>query len=168
MTTPNDATESFTNLDQVIAEYLQAIEAGQVPNRQELLDRHPELAEPLRAFFADLDRVDLEAAPLRLGDVVMSPSAASGPTRSAHHPLLRRLRAAGRDRPRRHGRRLQGAAGQPQPHRRPEDDPRGHAGDPDRRRRASAPRPSQPPRSTIRTSCRSTRWASTRGSSTSR
>ena len=80
MSTPNDATESFTNLDQVIAEYLQAIEAGQVPNRQELLDRHPELAEPLRAFFADFDRVDLEAAQLRLGDVVMSPSAAPGPS----------------------------------------------------------------------------------------
>jgi serine/threonine protein kinase len=47
MSTPNDATESFTNLDQVIAEYLQAIEAGQVPNRQELLDRHPELAAAL-------------------------------------------------------------------------------------------------------------------------
>jgi hypothetical protein len=66
MTTPNDATESFTDLDQVIAEYLQTIEAGQVPNRQELLDRHPELAEPLRGFFADFDRVDLHAAPLRL------------------------------------------------------------------------------------------------------
>ncbi len=79
MATPNDATESFTNLDQVIAAYLQAIEAGQVPNRQELLDRHPELAERLRAFFADLDRVDLEAAQLRLGDVE-SPSAASGPS----------------------------------------------------------------------------------------
>ena len=82
MTTPNDATESFTNLDQVIAEYLQAIEAGQVPNRQELLDRHPELAESLRAFFADFDRVDLHAAPLRLaGDAacVMSSSSNSGP-----------------------------------------------------------------------------------------
>ena len=80
MTTPNDATESFTNLDQVIAEYLQAIEAGQVPNRQELLDRHPELAEPLRAFFADFDRVDLDAAPLRLaGDVATVRMPSSGP-----------------------------------------------------------------------------------------
>jgi tRNA A-37 threonylcarbamoyl transferase component Bud32 len=78
MTTPNDATESFTNLDQVIAEYLQAIEAGQVPNRQELLDRHPELAEPLGAFFADFDRVDLHAAPLRLaGDAEGSRSASA-------------------------------------------------------------------------------------------
>jgi eukaryotic-like serine/threonine-protein kinase len=84
MTTPNDATESFTNLDQVIAEYLQAIEAGQIPNRRELLDRHPDLAELLGAFFADFDRVDLHAAPLRLaGDAgrLTSSSAAnaSGP-----------------------------------------------------------------------------------------
>ena len=43
MTTPNDATESFGSLDRVIAEYVQAVEAGVVPNRQELLDRHPEL-----------------------------------------------------------------------------------------------------------------------------
>ncbi len=64
MSTPNDATESFTSLDQVIAEYLQAVEAGQVPNRQELLDRHPELAEPLRAFFVDFDRVDLPGGPV--------------------------------------------------------------------------------------------------------
>jgi eukaryotic-like serine/threonine-protein kinase len=79
MTTPNDATESFTNLDQVIAEYLQAIEAGQVPNRQELLDRRPELAEPLRVFFADFDRVDLDAAPLRLAGDANGPFSSSGP-----------------------------------------------------------------------------------------
>jgi eukaryotic-like serine/threonine-protein kinase len=67
----------------VIADYLQSVEARRVPNRQELLERHPELAEPLRVFFADFDRVDRHAAPLRLagdGDHVMSSIAAvSGP-----------------------------------------------------------------------------------------
>jgi len=80
MTTPNanDATEWFTGLDQVIAQYLQAVEAGQVPNRHELLERHPELADALRAFFADFDRVDLHAAPLRLaGDADCLLSSAS-------------------------------------------------------------------------------------------
>ena len=83
-------------------------------------------------------------------------------------PLLRRLRAAGGDRPRRHGRRLQGPAGQPQPRRRAEDDP----GRPARLARptcsASAPRRRRRPTSTTRTSCRSTRSASTRASTTSR
>ena len=76
-TSPEDPTESFAGLDQVIADYLQAVEAGQVPNRDELLAQHPELAEPLRAFLADLDRVDRQAAPLRLagdGGHVMSAS----------------------------------------------------------------------------------------------
>ena len=79
--------------------------------------------------------------------------------------LLRRLRAAPGAGPRRHGRRLQGPAAQPQPPGRPEDDPR----------RPSSPRdderPPVPergrgrrPASTTRTSCRSTRSASTTAS----
>ncbi|MFI5457041.1 MAG: serine/threonine-protein kinase [Isosphaerales bacterium] len=66
MTTPHDPTMSHSSLDAVIASYLQGVEAGLVPNRQELLDQHPEIAGQLHAFFTDLDRMDQVAAPLRL------------------------------------------------------------------------------------------------------
>ncbi|MGO9470661.1 MAG: hypothetical protein ACLQIB_14250 [Isosphaeraceae bacterium] len=66
MTTPNDPTMSHDSLDAVIAAYMLAVEAGEVPNRQELLDRHREHADALRAFFADLDRMDRVASPLRV------------------------------------------------------------------------------------------------------
>ncbi len=53
-------------LDAVIAAYLQQVEAGQVPDREALLARFPELADRLRAFFADCDRLDRRAGELRL------------------------------------------------------------------------------------------------------
>jgi WD40 repeat protein len=70
VTTPDDATASTDSLDTVIAAYLQDVEAGHVPNRQDLIDRHPEVAGALRAFFADFDRMDQVASPLRLADGV--------------------------------------------------------------------------------------------------
>src|SRR5579864_1809356 len=59
---------SHSSLDAVIAAYMLAVEAGDVPNRQALLDQHPEHTEALQAFFADLDRMDRVASPLRLAD----------------------------------------------------------------------------------------------------
>ncbi len=65
--TPDDSKGSQRDpLDAVIAEYLQQVEAGQVPDRAALLERHPDLADRLRAFFADFDRVDRQAGELRL------------------------------------------------------------------------------------------------------
>src|SRR5262245_3303357 len=78
MTTPNDPTMSHSPLDAVIAAYMLAVEAGEVPNRQKLLDRHPEQAQALRAFFADLDRIDRVASPLRLADGLDATGAAEG------------------------------------------------------------------------------------------
>src|SRR5271166_5130305 len=62
-------------LDAVIADYLQQIEAGAVPDRAALLAAHPDLADSLLAFFADFDRLDRQAGDLRLSQ---SPDTSDG------------------------------------------------------------------------------------------
>ena len=66
MTTQNDPTIPQDSLDRIIAAYLEGIDAGESPDRQKLLERYPQHAEQLRSFFADHDRMDRAAAPLRL------------------------------------------------------------------------------------------------------
>src|SRR5262245_27118854 len=61
-----DTTAQRENqLDEVITAYFKALEAGQQPDRQGWLARHPGLAGELAAFFADEDEVDGVAVPLR-------------------------------------------------------------------------------------------------------
>src|SRR5437870_1671049 len=67
MITTGEPTGSHHDpVDAVIAEYLQQVEAGVVPDREALLAGHPELADRLREFFADYDRVDRQAADMGL------------------------------------------------------------------------------------------------------
>ena len=44
-------------MNAAIAEYLQAIEGGRVPNRRDFLERHRDLTDGLVSFFANEDRV---------------------------------------------------------------------------------------------------------------
>jgi WD40 repeat protein/tetratricopeptide (TPR) repeat protein len=65
--TPNPSPPSAREhrLSEVLAAYLQAVDAGPAPDRDVLLARHPDLATDLRAFFANQDVVARVADPLR-------------------------------------------------------------------------------------------------------
>ena len=58
-------SDASQRLDEVIGAYLQAVEAGTPPDRDQLLTRYPELAGALRTFFDNHDRLMRVGAPLR-------------------------------------------------------------------------------------------------------
>jgi serine/threonine protein kinase/WD40 repeat protein len=69
---PNDHDDNLAEtisqadlLDQVLAEYLHAVESGRNPNREELLAKYPDFADDLREFFANRDSMNRVARPIR-------------------------------------------------------------------------------------------------------
>jgi hypothetical protein len=54
-----DATAPEQRLQEILLPYLQAVDAGEAPAREELYRRHPDLAADLQAYFADQDRLRL-------------------------------------------------------------------------------------------------------------
>jgi hypothetical protein len=62
---PHDSFARERRLHEVMAAYLEALERGERPDRQELLARHPDLAAELAAFLADHDKVQNLAQPAR-------------------------------------------------------------------------------------------------------
>jgi WD40 repeat protein/tRNA A-37 threonylcarbamoyl transferase component Bud32 len=94
------ASEREQRLNEVLAAYLEAVEAGRRPDQQEWLARYPDLATELADFFANRERLADLAAPLRVAPVEApltreaatlppEPSAANGP------PLGTRIRYFG-------------------------------------------------------------------------
>jgi WD40 repeat protein len=59
-----DFSEREQRLNEVILAYVKALDAGQPIDRQEWLDRYPDLAPELLAFFAGLDQVDSLIGPV--------------------------------------------------------------------------------------------------------
>jgi eukaryotic-like serine/threonine-protein kinase len=62
---PVKSTSRDSHLAEIIAAYLQAVDNGQLPDRDELLARHPELATELTEFFTDHDQFGRVMSPFR-------------------------------------------------------------------------------------------------------
>ena len=86
-------------MNRILADYLEAQRLGQAPNRDDLLRRHPDLADELRSFFGDQDRFRRQAEPIGPPAVpaqapALAPTLAPGETAAAG-PVLGSVRYFG-------------------------------------------------------------------------
>ncbi|VTR96691.1 serine threonine protein kinase : Serine/threonine protein kinase OS=Singulisphaera acidiphila (strain ATCC BAA-1392 / DSM 18658 / VKM B-2454 / MOB10) GN=Sinac_1051 PE=4 SV=1: Pkinase [Gemmata massiliana] len=77
----DNTSEHENRVNRIIADYLDAQRHGRPPSREELLDQHPDLADELRAFFADQDEFGRLAEHIGpAGSPAPAPTAARGET----------------------------------------------------------------------------------------
>jgi serine/threonine-protein kinase len=84
-----ESSESERRLEEILAAFLAAEDAGQSPELESLLKQHPDLAVELRAFLGVYDRVRVLAAPLRA-----VASVAGGPAELADRDVVSTLPAS--------------------------------------------------------------------------
>ena len=181
----DDLADPERRLCEVLAAYFEAVKAGQAPERDAWLARYPDLAGQLAAFLEQQDRLLRVTEPLRS---IVEGAGGRVPSRSmaiacrpapngngtdhdtagaavhvfGDYELIGEIARGGMSVV------YQRAAAEPQPPRGAEDAPRRDAGRPRTTCAGFASRPRRSPTSTTRTSCRSTRSASTTASATSR
>jgi hypothetical protein len=68
-----EKSERERRLEEVLAAYLRAVEGGAAPDREELLARHPDLADELRVFFSNQDAMRRLSQPLRAAAAMAKP-----------------------------------------------------------------------------------------------
>src|SRR5262245_36866538 len=65
MAETSETLSCANNLEEILAEYLRAVDAGKSPDPQSLIDANPEYRQQLKEFFTDERRVDAMLTPLR-------------------------------------------------------------------------------------------------------
>jgi WD40 repeat protein/Flp pilus assembly protein TadD len=87
MTSTTDDSARDRQLEAILHAYLQAVDAGQPPDRDSLLRQHPEFASELAAFFADQDAVS-QLAHGMAEPTTTPPPAAEAPTLAPGEPAM--------------------------------------------------------------------------------
>jgi serine/threonine protein kinase len=83
-----DSLEREQRLDDILTDYLKAVDAGQTPDRQQLLHEFPELADELGEFFSQQDKLDRWARPLRPAATQRAEATPPGATNPAAPDVL--------------------------------------------------------------------------------